>query len=73
MNDHDQRPGPSRRRLLAAAGAAGAGLAAASSGMLPGLGSSKENAYLPPTQYVSKILAVVNALSSGNPPTLVRT
>jgi hypothetical protein len=40
MNDHDQRPGPSRRRLLAAAGAAGAGLAAASSGMLPGLGSS---------------------------------
>jgi hypothetical protein len=40
MNDRDQRPGPSRRRLLAAAGAAGAGLAAASSGMLPGLGSS---------------------------------
>ena len=40
MNDREQRPGPSRRRLLAAAGAAGAGLAAASSGMLPGLGSS---------------------------------
>jgi len=40
MNDRDQRPGPSRRRLLAAAGAAGAGLAAASSGVLPGLGSS---------------------------------
>jgi heme peroxidase len=40
MNDRDQRPGPSRRRLLAAAGAAGAGLAAASSGMLPGLGGS---------------------------------
>jgi hypothetical protein len=40
MNDRDRRPGPSRRRLLAAAGAAGAGLAAASSGMLPGLGTS---------------------------------
>jgi hypothetical protein len=40
MNDGDQRPGPSRRRLLAAAGAAGAGLAAASSGMLPALGGS---------------------------------
>jgi hypothetical protein len=50
MNDPDQRPGPSRRRLLAAAGAAGAGLAAASSGMLPGLGGSAGAAVASRTQ-----------------------
>jgi hypothetical protein len=37
MNDHEPQAGPSRRRLLAGAGAAGAGLVAASTGVLPGL------------------------------------
>jgi hypothetical protein len=40
MSDERQRPGTSRRRLLAGAGAAGAGLVAASAGLLPGLGGS---------------------------------
>jgi hypothetical protein len=40
MNDHDRKTGPSRRRLLAGTGAAGAGLIAASTGVLPGLASS---------------------------------
>ena len=36
INDDDHRPGLSRRRLLTGAGAAGAGLVAASAGVLPG-------------------------------------
>jgi Animal haem peroxidase len=40
MNDHEPQSGPSRRRLLAGAGAAGAGLVAASTGVLPGLADS---------------------------------
>jgi hypothetical protein len=36
MNDHERQTGPSRRRLLASTGAAGAGLIAASAGVLPG-------------------------------------
>src|SRR6202042_2558995 len=40
MNDHEPQSGPSRRRLLAGAGAAGAGLVAASTGGLPGLADS---------------------------------
>jgi hypothetical protein len=37
MNDHERQTGVSRRRLLAGTGAAGAGLVAASAGVLPGL------------------------------------
>jgi hypothetical protein len=37
MTDDNGQGGVSRRRLLAGAGAAGAGLAAASAGVLPGL------------------------------------
>jgi hypothetical protein len=39
-NDEDQRSGLSRRRLLTGAGAAGAGLVAASAGVMPGLTGS---------------------------------
>jgi hypothetical protein len=35
-NDENHRPGLSRRRLLTGAGAAGAGLVAASTGVIPG-------------------------------------
>ena len=44
MNDHERQTGPSRRRLLAGTGAAGAGLIAASTGLLPGLASSNSAA-----------------------------
>src|SRR5580693_4885353 len=40
MNDHDRQTGPSRRRLLAGTGAAGAGLLATSAGLLPGASSA---------------------------------
>ncbi len=40
MKDHDRQTGPSRRRLLAGTGAAGASLLAASTGVLPGLAGS---------------------------------
>jgi hypothetical protein len=40
MKDHDRQSGPSRRRLLAGTGAAGAGLIAASTGVVPGLAGS---------------------------------
>jgi hypothetical protein len=36
MNEHDGQPRPSRRTVLAGAGAAGAGLAALSAGLVPG-------------------------------------
>jgi Animal haem peroxidase len=44
MTDNNGRGGVSRRRLLARAGAAGAGLAAASAGVLPGLAPSAQAA-----------------------------
>ena len=49
MIGSDERPeaGPSRRRLLAGAGAAGAGLIAASAGVMPGLASSVRAAARP--------------------------
>jgi hypothetical protein len=37
MSENDRPAGVTRRRLLAGAGTAGAGLAAASAGILPGL------------------------------------
>src|SRR3984957_15174529 len=40
MTENNKPAGVSRRRLLAGAGAAGAGLAAASAGILPGVGSA---------------------------------
>jgi hypothetical protein len=40
MADHDGHSGLTRRRLLGGAGVAGAGLAAASAGVLPGLGQA---------------------------------
>ena len=40
MSDDQTRTGPSRRRLLAGTGAAGAGLMAASAGVLPGVAGS---------------------------------
>jgi hypothetical protein len=47
MTDNDELGGVSRRRLLAGAGAAGAGLAAASAGVLPGLATSARAAATP--------------------------
>jgi Animal haem peroxidase len=48
MNDHVRQTGPSRRRLLAGTGAAGAGLIAASAGVLPGLAGSASAAAAAP-------------------------
>jgi hypothetical protein len=47
MTDNDGPGSVSRRRLLVGAGAAGAGLAAASAGVLPGLASSARAAATP--------------------------
>src|SRR5580693_1741236 len=62
MSEHDRPAGVTRRRLLAGAGTAGAGLAAASAGILPGLRPAAARAA------VAAAAAPGHSLPAGAPP-----